>query len=214
MHPDRRPLGLCFAALGLALSACSSGSGPATNPQPTGVGAAANQPTMVAGVMPTAGMIASGQATRPADEATPAPRPTSPMGVQRAVPISEAFKAVTTYKLLEPKKLPADYHRDLIHLIEAPVGKPDPSLPKVRMIYTGDTGTLVILQGIATGEAGEGEPVDIGTHKGWYTAAASADGTPILVWEQDGTRLEMRGKNVTKDAMLAAAAGMGPVQGG
>ncbi len=201
-----------LAALGLTVAACGSQAEPASQPgAPTTAAEAsvaiADLPTIEAGVQPTAGMISSGTAERPTD--LPAPeRPTPEAGVRRAIHINEAVR-VLPYTVLEPKALAEGFFLDATQLTENPEGQSLPGLPKVRMIYQGDPqGVIILVEGPATGATAEGEAVQIGAYPGWYTDSPA----PILVWEQDGLRIEMRGKDVTRDLLLAAAASMAPFE--
>ena len=92
-------------------------------------------------------------------------------------------------------------------MFEPRPGEQDPTLPRVVMIYQGDpVGAVVVTEGPATGQPGDGEPVSVGAHQGWLTA----EGNPVLVWEQDGVRIELRGRQVAKEKLLEAAASMVP----
>jgi hypothetical protein len=159
---------------------------------PTVEGATGEEPTPV-------GLISSGTSERP----TPRPEPERPEGAaqNRGSSLSQAMEGVP-FTVLEPKDLPADAHRDLIHRIESDTA------PGVRFIYSMESGgSIVVLQTAATGAAAEGDEVAVGAHTGWRS---TNDSTTLLVWEQDGVRLELRGLGVADEILLAAAASMAP----
>jgi hypothetical protein len=154
------------------------------------------------------GMIASGTTEAVATVAEPV-APTS-IGIESGTSAEMAAEKVP-FGLLEPVDLPPTTYRDLVRLTE-----PDPAnqaesdaagLPKVRFIYSTGDGSLVLVQSAATGEPGEGEPIAVGAHSGWQVS----DDPPVLVWEQDGVRLEMRGNGLSFEVVMAAAASMAPL---
>jgi hypothetical protein len=150
------------------------------------------------------GRISSG-AVQLGPTKTPPVRPEAPAGVRRIVPLDQAIDGAT-FTVLEPKVLPENTHRDVVHLESPQEGETNPVLPAVRFIYTLDGGgALVLYQHPATGEDGPGDPVDINGNSGW-----AVDGEkPVVTWEQDGVRLELRG-DLDLDTILAAARSMGP----
>ncbi len=134
-------------------------------------------------------------------------RPEAPVGQRRIVSLEQAI-AGATFQLLEPKELPEESYRDVVHLETAVEGETDPALPAVRFVYTlSNGGALIMFQHPATGEEGPGEPVDIAGISGW----AADDEAPVVTWEQDGVRIELRGKDVDLDLVLAAARSVGPL---
>jgi hypothetical protein len=190
----------------IALAACGG-----TSSTPAAEGGAANAtiaalPTTVAGVQPTAGLISGGAMDRPTEVPTPA-RPTPPAGVRRAVHINEAVRLVP-FKLLTPTALNEGFNLDATQIFENLPGQQDPALPRVVMIYQADpVGSIVLTEGPATGAPFEGEPTDVGSYKGGYTAEPMQ-----LEWEQDGIRLSLRGREVTKEKLVEAAQTMAPYQ--
>jgi hypothetical protein len=192
---------LLFA--GLATAACTSPSAPASEGG-AGNPTVAAMPTAVAGVQPTSGMISGGAVDRPTEMPTP-DRPTPPSGERRAVHINEAVRLVP-FTLLTPTFLNEGFNLDATQIFENPPGEQDPSLPRVVIIYQADpVGSIVLTEGPATGAPFEGELIDVGDNKGGYTA------TPmVLEWEQDGIRLSLRGREVTKEQLLSAAQSMQP----
>jgi hypothetical protein len=65
----------------------------------------------------------------------------------------------------------------------------------------------MVLQSAATGEPAEGEAITIGEHSGWRVS----EEPPVIVWEQDGVRIEMRGVGLEFDVVMAAAVSMAPL---
>lgn len=168
------------------------------------VGAVSGEPTPLGGG--PVGMIASGSAepiATLADATEPAPAASGGRGVK----VEEAAAKVP-FGLLEPVDLPSTTHRDMVRLTEVDTGAAAaPGLPSVRFVYTVDDGSLVLLQTAATGEAAEGEAITIGSHSGWRTS----EDPLVVVWEQDGVRLELRGSGVSPELLMAAAASMEPL---
>jgi hypothetical protein len=155
-------------------------------------------------------MIASGSAPPPATAVGPTATTLAPAaGIQRAVTMEEA-KAGVPFAILEPKALPDETYRDLQYVVTAPSGVDNPELPGVRMIYTvAGRGTLVVFESPATGKPCEGESLDINGHPACFVSGQT--GTDLLVWEQDGLRIEFRGRGLDQPTLLAAAQSMAPV---
>jgi hypothetical protein len=138
---------------------------------------------------------------------TTAERPQAPAGVRRIVPLEEAL-AGAPFVVMEPSVLPEDTHRDVVHLESPQEGETNPALPAVRFVYTlAAGGAMVLYQHPATGEPGAGDEVDINGNTGWAVEGE----TPLVTWEQDGVRLELRG-DTDLDTLLAAARSMVQVE--
>ncbi|MFN2116043.1 MAG: hypothetical protein ACK2T6_10035 [Anaerolineae bacterium] len=139
-------------------------------------------------------------------------RPTQPLGVQRFSNIDEAVEAMP-FTLLEPKTLPENSSLSIVQIIEPVEGETEPGLPATRLIYDIDLqGVIVLYISPATGEPGTGEPTTIGPYEGWSeVVGAAGDEMTILLWEQDGTRIEMRGRSIGLEDLMAAAESLGPV---
>ncbi len=197
---------LVIGLLAVGVVACSKTGG--DGPDGTiseGAPSAADEGTVAEGDAPGA---SDGGATEPQPLTLPA-RPTV-LGTRRNVPVGEAASTVS-FTLLEPGDLPEDTHRDIVHLEEPPEGKSVPGLPAVRFIYTTvPHGAIIIYQSPATGDEAEGEPTDIAGHSGWILEAEGGKNI-IIEWEQDGVRIQLRGSDVDKEVLLAAARSMQPV---
>ncbi len=158
------------------------------------------EPTAEAGV----GLITSG--TTEVTEPTTAPpeRPTQ-SALERATSAQEAADNVP-FGLLEPTIIPEDAHRDLVRILEAPGDEARSDLPAVRFVYTSDSGSLMVYQSPATGEAADGEAATIGDYDAWKVS----DDPPTWVWEQDGVRLKIWSPNMDEAIVRDAAASMAP----
>jgi hypothetical protein len=197
---------VALAVAGLSLAACGGSPSSPAQDRAAGNPTVAAMPTMVAGVQPTEGMISGGAVARPSEQTAPE-RPTPPAGARRAVHINEAVRLVP-WKLLTPASLNKGFNLDSTQIFENLPGQKDPTLPRVVMVYQADpVGAIVLTEGPATGQPVTGEPIDIGPHKGGYTAEPME-----LQWEQDGIRLSLRGREVTKDKLVEAAGSMQPYQ--
>ncbi len=195
-----------LALVGLTLAACGGQPGAPATEGGAGNPTVAAMPTTAAGVQPTAGMISGGAIDRPTEEATP-DRPTPPAGARRAVHINEAVRLVP-FTLVVPRALNEGFNLDATQIFENLPGEQDPALPRVVLIYQADpVGSVVFTQGPATGAAFEGEPIDVGPHKGGFTAEPM-----FLEWEQDNLRLSLRGREVTKEQLLEAAQSLQPYE--
>jgi|GEM_PF-5704921 len=162
----------------------------------------------------TEGMISSGQdEPLPESNATEPVRPTPEEGIQRFVTIEDA-QAALPFPLHVPTELPENSDLTMVQLIEPIEGQTVTDLPAARLVYDIDMqGVLVVRQSPATGQPGTGEEVSIGDNPGWLDElSAGPDNavTLIIVWEQDGIRYDMRGRNLDRETMLTAAASMAP----
>jgi len=162
-------------------------------------------------------MIASGTVERPvvptpAAESTAAARPTSE-GRRRTVPVATAMAAVP-FPLFEPSDLPeTTYRPGTVHLIEPHEGQQSDSLPAVRIIYDFErSGSLIVLQSPARGVPSDGEQV--GEINGNPVFQKKIGEQTIVVWEQDGVNIEMRGQRLEPDQLLAYARRMVPMAQG
>jgi hypothetical protein len=124
--------------------------------------------------------------------------------------VEEALK-ILPFKALEPKGLGNEWNLDATQVIEPRPGETDATLPRVRFIYQADpTGTIFLTEGPLTGATPDGgAPIDIGSHKGWLLTQPAA----TLVWEQDGVRVEMRGRDLTQEQLMKLATSLGPFAG-
>jgi hypothetical protein len=151
----------------------------------------------------------------PESDATEPVRPTQPLGIQRFGNIEEAAETVP-FGLLEPASLPENSSLSIVQIVEPVEGETEPGLPAARLIYDIDLeGVIVLYQSPATGEPGTGEPIAIGVYDGWTDEVEYPDGTmTTLQWEQDGVRVEMRGRSIDPEALMAAAVSLVPYPAG
>lgn len=153
------------------------------------------------------GRISSGEVERPPTKVPPE-RPTAEAGIRRIVSIDDAMEGAT-FTLLEIKDLPEDSHRDVVYLETPYEDETSPILPAVRFVYdTGAGSAIVMYQHPATGDEAPGEAVEIGSYSGWLVS----EEPPVVIWEQDGVRIELRGKDIDLQTVLTAAASVAPIE--
>lgn len=182
---------------GLFLAACSTDSAPAP-----------------AGDAPAAG-TSEAQATAPAADGTasaPAPAPREmgllEKGRRRTVTLKEAAAGVP-FPLQEPKLLPKDSVRSVVHLIEKIDGIENPALPAVRQIFDlAGGGSLILVMSMARDDLGGEANAKVGD------AAARLEvtgGQKVLVFERDGVQFELRSNQVSEDQLQEIAGSLAPV---
>jgi hypothetical protein len=202
----RSTTGAALALLAWLAAGClGPGQAPPSGPATPVIGAVATSGAGAAAV-PTAGLITSGTSAAPTEELPPV-RPEAEVGVRRAVHVDEA-RRLLPFTPLEPRDLERTFNLDATQLIEDRPGETTPGLPQVRFVYQAEpSGALFITQGPATGEPLTGTPVDVAGHAGWITT------TPLMTvtWEQDGVRIELRGRNLPREEVLRAANSMAPM---
>ncbi len=151
--------------------------------------------------------IASGTMPTIKEMPTPTALPASP--AERHVVTLEQALSAATFPLYEPQDLPEKTYRDVVQLETAREGETASGLPLVRFVYSVEpSGALIIVQRPADGSAGQGETVDIAGVSGWLTETENA---VVVEWEQGGTRIQIRGNDLDRDTVLAAARSMTPV---
>lgn len=190
--------GVVLLVLALAVAACGSTaerSGAATRTDETAA--------------PTTGETGSrvdrGTASSPAAAPT-SEEPRTEVGVRRAVKLSEALRLVA-FPALEPKAIARDYHLDAVSVFEQRPGEQASGLPKMVLVYQADSGAVLhVTEGPASGAPAPGSPVRIGPHAGGIVEEPG----PVLTWEQDGVRIELRGQDLGRAQLLAAAESMAP----
>lgn len=186
--------------IGLALAGCKTGAGS------TAVAPEAGGSPEAGGPAPAAdGGTAAPDAGSPA-----APHQMSLLekGRRRTVSIKEAAAGVT-FVLQEPKKLPKDSVRSVVHLIEKIQGIDNPALPAVRQIYDlAGGGTLIVVQSMARGDLGG----EVNLRVGDADAHLDASGEQrVLVYEKDGVQVELRSNLLTAQQLQDIGSSMGPV---
>lgn len=199
----KHPLALPSMVLlsGLALAGCKPGAGGTTVAPGAGTPDAAAQASAPA---------AEGTAAAPGAGSPAAPHEMSLLekGRRRTVGIKEAAAGVT-FALQEPKKLPKDSVRSVVHLIEKIQGIDNPALPAVRQIYDlAGGGTLIVVQSMARGDLGG----EVNLRVGESDAHLGAFGEQrVLIYEKDGVQVELRSNLLTAQQLQDVALSLGPV---
>lgn len=177
---------------GLTLSGCKTDLTPA----PAGDVPASGSPEA-----PAAAPVADGSDAVP----TVAPREMNLLekGRRRTVALKEAAAGVP-FALLEPKMLPKDSARSVVHLIEKIEGIENEALPAVRQIFDlSGGGSLILVQSMARDDLGG----EANTKVGDVAARAETVGEQrLLVFERDGVQFELRSNQLTA-AQLQEIAG-------
>ncbi len=185
------------ALTGLILAACSTDTAPAP-----------------AGESPASGTTEA-QATEPAVAGTAsAPAAASremgllEKGRRRTVTLKEAAAGVP-FALLEPKLLPKDSVRSVVHLIEKIDGIENPALPAVRQIFDlAGGGSLILVMSVARDDLGGEANTKVGDAA---ARMAVTGGQKVLTFERDGVQYELRSNQLSEDQLLEIAGTFAPV---
>lgn len=199
---------LCLSLLalgGLGLGACK----PAPDTAPGDAAADTTAPVQGTGAAavdagtPPAGATAAGGGT---GAAAPAKAELSLLekGRRRTVGLKEAIDGLGG-PLMEPKRLPKDSVRSVVHLIELIDGIENPALPAVRQIWDlAGGGSLILVQSQARGDLGGEANLKVGD----ADAYLSGSDQKVLVFERDGAQFELRSAALTAEQLQEVAASL------
>ncbi len=196
---------LSLVALGaLGLGACTSAPD-----APGDAASATDAPVQGTGAAPAdAGNAAAGAATAGSGtSAAPAAKAELSLlekGRRRTVGLKEAIDGLGG-PLFEPKRLPKDSVRSVVHLIELIEGIENPALPAVRQIWDlAGGGSLILVQSQARGDLGGEANLKVGD----ADAYLSGSDQKVLVFERDGAQFELRSAALTAEQLQEIAASL------
>ena len=202
----------CLALVAIAsvsLAACSKAADPAGVPgeAPADGATAAADPGTGADTNP----VASTQDPTAPGAASPAAKQELSLlekGRRRTVSLKEAMEGLGA-PLYEPKRLPKDSVRSVVHLIELIDGIENPALPAVRQIWDLATGgSFILVQSKARGDLG-GEPnLKVGEADAYLGGGKDQR---VLTFERDGAQFELRSAALTAQQLQEMAASLEPV---
>lgn len=186
-----------FALTGLFLAACSTDTAPAPAGETPAAGTTGTQATEP---------VAAGTASAPA--AAPREMGLLEKGRRRTVTLKEAAAGVP-FALLEPKLLPKDSVRSVVHLIEKIDGIENPALPAVRQIFDlAGGGSLILVMSVARDDLGGEANSKVGDAA---ARMAVTGGQKVLTFERDGVQYELRSNQLSEDQLLEIAGTFAPI---
>lgn len=185
------------ALTGLFLAACSTDTAPAPAGETPASGTTEAQATEP---------VAAGTASAPA--AAPREMGLLEKGRRRTVTLKEAAAGVP-FALLEPKLLPKDSVRSVVHLIEKIDGIENPALPAVRQIFDlAGGGSLILVMSVARDDLGGEANSKVGDAA---ARMAVTGGQKVLTFERDGVQYELRSNQLSEDQLLEIAGTFAPI---